>query len=177
MPAKRTMRSFAIRSGTRLFCAAISWAFVGFQGLGDGGGTGFVASQIGVGGLLRVGRGGCSPHCFEHLAHGLAFSKARYAETWSLERARLGGGLVVTLMALIQRSDHWRLSSWSRRRRVWAAERAGSSKGPTTTAQAINSRRRVASQSVDMPKPRSIRKRGSACLRLGARGNPVIQTR
>src|SRR5947208_9778712 len=32
MPTKRTMRSFAMRSGTRLFAAARSWAFVGFQG-------------------------------------------------------------------------------------------------------------------------------------------------
>src|SRR4051794_17340043 len=35
MPAKRTMRFLAMRSGTRLLCAARSWALVGFQGVGN----------------------------------------------------------------------------------------------------------------------------------------------
>src|SRR5579859_5508591 len=34
MPAKRTMRFLATRSGTRLLCAARSWCLVGFQGMG-----------------------------------------------------------------------------------------------------------------------------------------------
>src|SRR4051812_35881857 len=37
MPAKRTMRSLAIRSGTRLFCAARSCALVGFHATDKGG--------------------------------------------------------------------------------------------------------------------------------------------
>src|SRR5271154_2514539 len=35
MPAKRTMRFLAARSGTSLLCAARSWALVGFQGVGN----------------------------------------------------------------------------------------------------------------------------------------------
>src|SRR5436305_869434 len=35
MPAKRTMRFLATRSGTSLLCAARSWALVGFQGVGN----------------------------------------------------------------------------------------------------------------------------------------------
>src|SRR5438045_549 len=35
MPAKRTMRFLAARSGTTFLCAARSWALVGFQGVGN----------------------------------------------------------------------------------------------------------------------------------------------
>jgi hypothetical protein len=35
MPAKRTMRFLATRSGTNLWCAARTWALVGFQGVGN----------------------------------------------------------------------------------------------------------------------------------------------
>ena len=34
MPAKRTIKSLAMRSGMTLFRAARSWALVGFQGMG-----------------------------------------------------------------------------------------------------------------------------------------------
>src|SRR6476620_5917213 len=55
MPAKRTMRFLAARSGTSLLCAARSWALVGFQGVGN---VRFIGRPTSVYNTTRMGAEG-----------------------------------------------------------------------------------------------------------------------